>query len=429
MKDTVCCGCSLFCDDVCVKVQKTELSSLGLCGLGHGYYEAVISSSRLNSPLLRASDGKHTPGSMDEALDKAAELLRRSKKPLLFGWSTSPNEVIQLGLEIARSVQGVFDSTASLEYGTLLQHGLVGGEANKVSLDEVRDFGEHVIFWGANPAESHHRLASRFAVFPMGDKIPEGRESRTITVVDIRETESVRLANHQLVLKGGDADIEILSALIHELEGTDAAPPDQVAGIPAIEFLSLGKQLKLADYVAVFYGNGLLHRPQTEATLPLLTKLVSTLNTEKRRCTLLPLIAYSNTIGAVKTCLAFTKQPFAVDFASKPPKPCSALDNIVSGDFDVALSVGVDALGFLPRPAARALQKLPLISLSSLPSLTTNHARVVLPTALTGVEAGGTVNRVDGETLTLKPFQSPPKGVLTEEQILTQLLQRITDSS
>ncbi len=410
-------------------MQKTVLSSLGLCRLGQGYYEAILNPSRLVKPLLRVGDGKQKRTSFDKALGQAADLLLGSKKPLLFGWSTSPNEVIKLGLELARSVGGVFESTASLEYGSLLEHGLSGGEADLVSLDEVRHFGEHVIFWGANPAESHHRLASRFAVFPMGDKIPEGRESRTITVVDIRETESVRLANHQLVLKGGKADVEFLSALLEELEGTDAAPPDHIAGIPAIEFLSLVKQLKLADYVTVFYGNGLLHASHTDATLPLLARLVSTLNTEKRRCTSLPLISYSNTIGAVKTCRAVTKQSFAVDFASNPPRPCSALSNLVSGDFDVALAVGLDALSFLPRPTARALQKLPLIALSSLPSLTTHHARVVLPTALTGVEVGGTVNRMDGEALTLKPFHSPPDGLLTEEQILTQLLQRITDSS
>ena len=429
MKDTVCCGCSLFCDDVCVKLQKTELYSLGLCRLGQGYYEAILNPSRLNTHLLRTSKGTHKPTSTDEALDRAAELLKKSKKPLLFGWSTSPNEVIQLGLQIARQVKGVFDSTASLEYSSLLQHDLAGGEANKVSLDDVRNFGEHVIFWGANPAESHHRLASRFAVFPKGDKVPEGRESRTITVVDIRETESVRLANHQLVLQGGSSDIELLSTLINELEGTDAAPPDKVGGIPAIEFLSLVKQLKIADYVTIFYGNGLLHGPHSEAVLPLLHKLVSVLNTDKRQCTSLPLIAHCNTIGAVKTCQAGTDLPFAIDFSSNSPVQCSPLQSLCAGEFDVGLVVGVDALSFLPSPAAQMLSRIPIISLSSLPSLTTQHAEVVIPTALTGVETDGSVNRVDGEALTLQPVQAAPQGLLSEAQILTQLLQRLTDSS
>ncbi|MFX1476108.1 MAG: hypothetical protein ACFFCO_11615, partial [Promethearchaeota archaeon] len=205
--------------------------------------------------------------------------------------------------------------------------------------------------------------------------------------------------------------------------------PDYVAGVPAIEFLSLVKQLKLADYVAIFYGNGLLHAPHSDTTLSLLAKLVSILNTEKRRCTSLPLIAYSNTIGSVKACQAKANLPFATDFSSTPPVVCSPLKGFLENGFDAVLVVGVDALSFLPGPAAQMLETLPLIALSSLPSLTTRHAEVVLPTALTGVEAGGTVNRVDGESLTLKPFHSPPTGLLTEEQILTQLLQRVTTSS
>jgi formylmethanofuran dehydrogenase subunit B len=429
MKDTVCSGCSLFCDDVSVKVQKKTLTSLGLCRLGQGYCEAILNPDRLINPLLRGNNGNQTETTIDEALEKAANLLRKSKKPLLFGWSTSPNEVIELGIKLARLVGGTFCSTASFEYGPLLEFGLVGGEANQVSLDEVRNLGEHVIFWGANPAESHHRLASRFTVFPKGDKIPEGRESRTITVVDIRETESIRLANHQLVLKGEKADVEFLSALLKELEGTDTAPPDYIAGVPAIEFLSLVKQLKLADYVAVFYGNGILHAPHADVTLPLLAQLVSTLNTEKRRCTSLPLISYSNTIGSVKACQAEANLPFATDFGSSPPVACSPMKGYLKDNFDAVLVVGMDALAYLPRPAAQMIETLPLIALSSLPSLTTHHAAVVLPTAITGVEAGGMVHRVDGEPLTLKPFHTPPNGLLTEEQILTQLIQRITDSS
>ncbi len=429
MKDTVCTGCSLFCDDVCVKVEKDKINSLGLCRLGQSYYESLLNPDRLVKPLLRVDGGKGKESSYDEALEHAANILRGSKRPLLFGWSKSPNEVIKLGLKLARNLRGSFDSTASLEYGSLLEHGFSGGEANLVSFDEVRNHGEHVIFWGANPAESHHRLASRFAVFPIGDKVPEGRESRTITVIDIRETESIRLANHQLVVKGDKADAEFLSALLKELEGTDTTPPDYVAGIPAIEFLSLVKQLKLADYIAIFYGNGLLHSPHTDTTLPLLAKLVSILNTEKRKCTSLPLISHSNTIGAVKSCLADTKLPFAIDFKSNSPVSFSPLQSLLSNDFDAGLVVGVDALSFLPGPAAQKLAKIPIIALSSLPSLTTQHAEVVIPNALTGVEAEGTVNRMDGESLTLKPLHSPPKGLLTEEQILTQLLQFGSDSS
>jgi len=426
MKDTVCCGCSLVCDDVAVAVQDGKLASLGLCKLGHEYCGAALNRTRLTKPLLGKDGDSQVPASVEQALGAAVTLLARSKRPLLYGWSNSPSEVVRLGLELARRVHGVFDSTASLEYGDLLAHRLVGGEAQQVSLDEVRNRGEHIVYWGVNPAESHHRHASRFTVFPKGDQIPEGRESRTISVIDIRKTESMRLANHQLILNPVEGDVQLLAALLKEVQGAGGATPDTVAGVPAIEFLSFAKSLRDADYIAIFYGNGLIQAPHAAKSLPLLVQLAAALNTKKRRCVTLPMVAYANTVGAVTACQASTKQSFAADFASNPPKAHDgAVKGLVAGEFDAALVVGMDALTLLPGPAAHALRQLPIVSLAPLPSVTSASARVVIPTALTGAEAGGTTARMDGTVVTLAPFHAPPAGVVTEEQVLAELLKRL----
>lgn len=426
MQDTVCCGCSLVCDDVAVTVQAGKLASLGLCKLGHEYCGAALSTARLTKPLLGKDGGQPSLVSVEQALGAAVTLLARSKRPLLWGWSNSSLEAVRLGLELARRLHGVFDSSASLEYGDLLAQHLVGGEAKQVSLDEVRNRGEHIVYWGVNPAESHHRHASRFAVFPKGDQIPEGRESRTISVIDIRKTESMRLANHQLILNPADGDVQLLSALLKEVQGAGGATPDSVAGVPAIEFLSFAKALRDADYVAFFYGNGLIQAPHAAKSLPLLAQLVGALNTKKRRCVTLPMVAYANTVGAVTACQATAKQSFAADFTSKPPKPhAGAVKGLVAGEFDAALVVGMDALSLLPGPAAHALRQLPIVSLGVLPSVTSASARIVIPTALTGAEAGGTATRMDGTSVALAPFHPAPSGVATEEHVLAELLKRL----
>jgi formylmethanofuran dehydrogenase subunit B len=426
MQDTVCCGCSLVCDDVQVTVQGSKLASLGLCKLGHEYCGAVLNSARLTTPLLAKDGGHPSPTGVEQALNGALTLLVRSKRPLLYGWSNSTSEAVRLGLELARRLHGVFDSSASLEYGDLLAHHLAGGEAHQVSLDEVRHRGEHVVYWGVNPAESHHRHASRFAVFPKGDQIPEGRESRTVSVIDIRKTESMRLANHQLILNSVDGDVQLLAALLKEVQGAGGATPDSVGGVLAIEFLSFAKALRDADYVAIFYGNGLIQAAHAAKSLSLLAQLVAALNTKKRRCVTLPMVAYANTIGAVAACQATTKQPFAADFASNPSKAhAGAVKGLMAGEFDAALVVGMDALALLPGPAARALRQLSIVSLGVLPSVTSASAEVVIPTALTGAEAGGTVTRMDGNSVPLAPFHAPPAGVATEEQVLANLLKRL----
>jgi formylmethanofuran dehydrogenase subunit B len=427
MQDTVCCGCSLVCDDVAVTVQAGKLASLGLCKLGHEYCSAALSTSRLMKPLV-AKDGRQSSStSMEQALTAAVTLLTQSKHPLLYGWSNSTSETVRLGLDLARRLHAVFDSSASMEYGDLLAHHLLGGEARQVTLDEVRNRGEHIVYWGVNPAESHHRHASRFTVFPKGDQIPEGRESRTVSVVDIRKTESMRLANHQLTLSPADGDVQLLVALLKEVQGAGGATPDSVGGAPAIEFLSFAKALRDADYVAIFYGNGLIQAPHAAKSLSLLAQLVAALNSGKRRCVSLPMVAHANTVGAVTACQVAAKQPFAVDFASNPPKPHGgAVKGLAGGEFDAALVVGMDALSLLPGPAAHALRQLPIISLGALPSMTSASARIVIPTALTGAEAGGTATRMDGAAVVLKPFHTPPSGIATDEQVLGDLLKRLS---
>ncbi len=408
-------------------MKKTDLHSLGLCRLGHEYCSSIFSKTRLLHPSIKTTNGKPKLVTPKEALEKAAQLLRESKRPLLIGWSNSTTEAITLGLKIAQNKRGVFDSTASFEYGSLLEMGLQGGESEKVSLETIRDFADYIIYWGVNPAESHHRHASRYTVFPKGKNTPEGRESRVISVIDIRDTESMRLANHQLILSTSTGDVEFLKFLIAELEGTHEHLPEQIGGVPTIEFLSFSKQLQDADNVALFYGNGLLHSSHANQSLPLLAKLCALLNRNQHQCWTLPMIAYCNTIGAVKASLKITKLPFATNFVSQPVKSIpSVFSDIKKSTFDCVLVAGWDALSLLPGPIAKVLGDLPIIALSTQPTLTTHKAAVVLPIALTGAEAAGTVHRMDGTAVTLQPFRTPPKGVITEEALLTQLLEKIT---
>ncbi|MDO8125112.1 MAG: formylmethanofuran dehydrogenase subunit B [Candidatus Hermodarchaeota archaeon] len=423
MQDTVCCGCSVVCDDVAVSLKKSDLQSLGLCTLGHAYCASIRSKTRLTKPQVKMGTGKQQAVSLSAAYEQAVSILSESKRPLLLGWSNSPSEVSSLGITLAKRLKGVFDSTASFEYGRLLDYKLVGGEAEKATLEDVRNFADFIVYWGVNPAESHHRHASRYTVFPKGTNIPEGRESRVIAVVDIRESESMRLANHQLILDPRNGDEHFLNALLNELKGTLGTPPEQVGGVPAIEFLSFSKQIKEADYIAIFYGNGLLHAPHESNTLPLLAKVANRLDKKKRPCVILPMVTLCNSAGVVKTSLEETGLPFLVDFTSQTPKPYPSMqEGLRNNEFDAALIVGWDALSFLPGPIAKSLQSIPIISLSTQPTMTTRESMVVIPTALTGVEADGTVYRMDGVAVPLKPFAKAPQNIPTEHQVITHLL-------
>ncbi|UCH03640.1 MAG: formylmethanofuran dehydrogenase subunit B, partial [Candidatus Thorarchaeota archaeon] len=183
MDEIVCTGCSLLCDDAVAEEKKGEVKSLGLCRLGHAYLESAAKHTEVSATV---NDGKNqTDVSLDEALEKAAEVLTSGERCLLLGWSHSTDETVREGLALAASLHAFFDTDASIGLAQALSHEIHSMKLD-IDLEYVRNNGEFVIYWGSDPTESSHRHSSRFAVLPRGDKIPEGIESRTIGVVDVR---------------------------------------------------------------------------------------------------------------------------------------------------------------------------------------------------------------------------------------------------
>jgi len=45
VKDFVCNGCSLLCNDVSATIEKNEVSSLGVCKLGHAHLTSAASEA------------------------------------------------------------------------------------------------------------------------------------------------------------------------------------------------------------------------------------------------------------------------------------------------------------------------------------------------------------------------------------------------
>jgi formylmethanofuran dehydrogenase subunit B len=90
---------------------------------------------------------------------------------------------------------------------------------------------------------------------------------------------------------------------------------------------------------------------------------------------------------------------------------------------DAVLAVGSDPLADLPIGAARALARQPIIAIDPRRSLTTDAAKVVIPSALTGLEAGGTAVRMDGVKVNFEPIMK--SELLTDEQILVRIMEAI----
>ena len=90
---------------------------------------------------------------------------------------------------------------------------------------------------------------------------------------------------------------------------------------------------------------------------------------------------------------------------------------------DAAMVIGSDPLSALPFGTAHALARLPLIAIDPRRSLTTDAAKVVIPSALSGLEAGGTAVRMDGVKIKFEPIIK--SEALSDEQILNRIMEAI----
>ncbi len=421
---TTCTGCSLLCDDVKVVVEDGRIvKNFGCCIIGTERIKVMSSESRLRN-YIAIVEGTEKVLSPDEAAEQAAELLKVARKPLLYGWCNATCEAISLGLKIARKLGGIFDRPLSLYYGYAIMEAK-RHKTYEVTLDEVREEADHIIFWGANPAETFHRHMSKFSVFPRGLKAERGVESRILTVVDVRQTRTV--AHNRLIVELGE-DRRLMETLASMVE-TGQYPSQYELSIPLRRISSLVRDLKRSSFTAIFYGLGLLGGGKAKANLEALYKLVEALKKAGVKCVAMPLPGHYNSIGFIETALKEAGKPYAIDFSNgetkHDPTQTSAVAALSRDLVDAALILGSNPLASLPAIVAEKLAKLPMAAIDYVETLTVNRAKLKIPTTISGFESGGTVYRVDGVQVQLKPVVKPPEGLLSDEEFLRKVYEML----
>lgn len=373
MEDIVCNGCSLLCDDVSAEMSGKTVNSLGLCKLGHAHLEAAI---------------KHKVRSTEKDLEKAADILVGAESLLLYGWTHASDEAIKEGLDLASTLKGHFASSVDMGPIQAMSHS-IHSDGFDIDLDYVRNNGEFIIYWGADPSESLHRHPSRFAVLPRGEKIPEGIESRTIGVVDVRPTETMKMANHRLILPAGK-DSELLDIIKSELEG-ESSIKGTVLGIPGSELVGFVRGLQKSDCTVIFYGSGVVNSGNQDANLTGIANLVEVLRSTGKEAYALPMFVQPNAMGVIKASLEGKSET-------------NSLQKLTSGEFDTVLVVGDDVLVNLPGPAVKALSKTQIVYVGPPGGLTDKRANVSIHIVDTIVAGSGTMTRVDMKDVQFKKW-------------------------
>ncbi|MCS7118996.1 MAG: formylmethanofuran dehydrogenase subunit B [Archaeoglobaceae archaeon] len=413
MEDIVCTFCGSVCDDGEFDVEKRRVKRF--CRLGSSKF---AEKERIKAPMV---EGKEV--SYEEAIDYAVEILVNAKHPLLYGWASTVNEAIRLGVILAEKLGGVYDQCASVCHApgvlAVIEEGLPGG-----TLGSIKNRAEVVIFWGANPAEAHPRHGLRYSITAKGLLVKD-RKQRKVIVVDVRPTKTAKMADIFVQIKPG-YDYAILSALRAIISGNADVVPKEVGGVSKEKLIELAEIMKNAKYGAVLYGLGVSQSRGRDRNVENAIKLIQLLN-RTTRWIIWPMRGHYNVVGAGEVPAWEVGYSYAIDFSRGYPRfspaEFSAVEVLNRKDCDAALIVASDPVAHFPASAVKYLKEIPVIQIDPYPNMTTLVSKVVIPSAVYGIEAEGSTYRMDGIVLRVKKILET--NYWTDEKILEEMLKRV----
>jgi formylmethanofuran dehydrogenase subunit B len=378
---------------------------------------------RILRPRQRVA-GEPVETDFQGAVERSAKILTEARYPLLWGWSCTSCEAQKIGVELAEEVGGVLDNTTSMCHGPgLLAIHDIGGSA--CTLGEVRHRADLVLYWGCNPVHAHPRHMRRYTVLSEG-RFRKKRGERRMIVVDVRRTATAKMADEFIQIRP-NGDYEALTAIRMCLRGEELEQ-EEIAGLPSTRFEELADELIGCEFGVIFYGLGLTMSAGKSRNIDAALSLTRDLNA-RTKFLIMPMRGHFNVTGANEVFAWQTGYPFAIDLSQGYPRynpgDTSGVDVAARGDCDAALVVASDPISNFPMEAARNLSRIPIITIDPHETATASVSDVVIPSAMVGIEARGTVYRMDGVPLELKKLIDPPEGVLQDTEVLSALLREV----
>ena len=376
-----CTGCALLCEDI--DVHDGEVRHACRIGAAH-----ILNRQQID-PMVN-----HVVVSIDDAIRRAAALLADAERPMFLGFGNSVTETQAAGVRLAEKIGAGID-TCSAHTGLI--DDIVHSRVRTCTLPEVRDYADVILFWGADPMNTHPRLLSGYAYYPRGKNRQHGwEEDRTAIAIDVRRSHTASICKgvYEIVL---GRNIEFMDALMLALRNK---VPKTV--YDSKQILKLASTLKKAEFGVIFAGPGLVESVPRGAIIRLMDKL-----NEFSDFRILPLYSPYNlrSIAAVKPAatVTTTTTDTATDTTAAREHqgdctPTSKPTLASLREADCLLCVGFDLVSSLPQ--AHDIDAS-IIVIDPNKTLTAVCADVVIPCAAGGVDLAGTAVRMDGVEIDL----------------------------
>ncbi|MCA9200977.1 MAG: formylmethanofuran dehydrogenase subunit B [Planctomycetales bacterium] len=390
------CGC--VCDDLQLDIHDNAIASVqNGCSLSEPWFAESFQLTK--SAAAVQVNGR--PVDFETGLQRATELLRSSRSPLVYGLSRSSTPGQRQAVRLADAIGAVIDTTASTCHAPSIMALQAVGEST-CSLGEVKNRSDLVVYWGSNPMKSHPRHMEKY-VEAAGMWVPNGRTDRHLMVIDTKPTETSELADSFIQVAPG-RDFELMAALRMVLQGQELTG-SEIARVEVAEIQEMARRFKECQYGVIFFGLGITRCGVPHANVEMLLRLVTDLNRYTRfvvRRMRIP----GDVAGADSVLCWQTGFPFSVSLNRAYPRynpgEYSANPLLERQEADVAVLVGTEGVNKLSLAAQANLQSIPTIVLDypnvSLPFEPT----VLFRTGVYGLHYHGTAYRMDEMPIPLK---------------------------
>jgi len=428
IEPVTCLVCGCLCDDIrVVKHGESITEARNACALGAEW----LLRDRSHEANKPAALIQGRPVEAAEAVELAARLLNKAKAPIILGLGRSTNETVAAALELAdRSGAVVEPGDSRSAAARVLAFQRVGRVS--ATLGEVKNRTDVVVFWGADPLVSHPRHWQRYSVEPRGRFVPDGRAGRTVIVVDQKRTATAEQAD-LFVEIDASRQFEVLWTLRALVRGVELDPirVRELTNADLARLQELGGRLMAARYGAFFHGPLITQGTMSEAsaTLEAAYGLVRDLN-RQARFVILGMGEPGNSQGAEAVMTWQTGFPTSVDLSAGYPRSLpgvtTASRRLGCGEADLALIVGSLPLEQLDEDSRAQLEKIPMVVIAPRDDADPWPAApgVRCFAATPGLDDPGTVMRVDGVSLPLRPVRTSPQ--MTEREWLEAILKQMT---
>jgi formylmethanofuran dehydrogenase subunit B len=420
-ENVACTVCGCVCDDLRVSVKDDRIvGAEDACHLAEPWF---FQQWPEDGPVAQI-DGR--PAEWDEAVGEAAAILTAAKAPLIFGLGRSSTDGARAALALADRLQATIDPVGSPQHAAWVAAMQRVG-ASTCTLGEVRNRADLVIYWGADPVNTHPRHLERYSLEPSGRFVPRGRADRTLVVVDREPTASSELADLFVRVEPG-RDLEMLWAL-RALVGGVELETERIGGAPAEQLAELAGQMKRCRCGIVFFGRGLVRGRCGDRAVEGLLRLVRELNDHTRFYA--QALGEANDVSGSGSVMCWqTGYPASVSFARGYPRygpgEYSAASLLTRREVDACLIIGSGALNSLDSQSLEQLREIPLILLDPPTAEPVEQAKVRFTTSVYGIHLAGTARRMDDVPVPLAQLltsQLPSDG-----QVLAAIEERLVES-